>query len=251
MRTHPRFQIVVIAIYALVGSTTAHSQIETELRFLNLAYTCVVENWVGPRLVSRTRLFYDRGRFREETLNLRTGKMIGLTVYNHDGQGLPFSYYKLTPPEAGVSLDGIMYRLAKDDPAAYRRYLGLPKDARVVEGGRKPTDGLRRFEPNPYWKFRKVGKETIEGKECTVYEPGVPQGSRCKVWRGYVLEAEQIGQQASRRVRISKLKFVSKLSPSLFELLPGTVVKVPRDLKVHLPGNVKRVEYPGNGLVQR
>lgn len=44
--------------------------------------------------------------------------MIGLTVYNHDGQGLPFSYYKLTPPEAGVSLDGVMYRLAKDDPAA-------------------------------------------------------------------------------------------------------------------------------------
>lgn len=225
-------------------------QVETELKVLNLAYTCIGEEWHGDRLHSKTRVFYNRGRFREEYIDPRTGKTRSMTVYNHDGQGLPFYYYEFnaSPREAGVTSDGVMYRLAKSDPEAYRRRIGVPPGAKVVEGGRKPGAGLLQFEPHPYWKLRKVGTERVDGKLCDVYEPGTLPGQRTKVWRGYILESERHGANGVQRRRITGLKFVPRLDPKLFELLPGTIVKVPADLKVRLPKNVRRLEYPGNGI---
>lgn len=53
--------------------------------------------------------------------------------------------------------------------------------------------------------------------------------------------------QGETLLRITSLKFPRKLKASLFELPPGTAVKVPRDLRVRLPKNELPPTNPRQG----
>jgi len=127
---------------------------------------------------------------------------------------------------------------------------GTPKEWGAIVSGPQPIYRLERF--SGYSSARVVGKKVVDGKPCVVYEvtEGVVGGRSFlySVWRGYTLEMAK--PEGVTLLRITSLKFPKKLKASLFELPPGTTVKVPRDLRVRLLQNVTRIEYPGNGFAQ-
>lgn len=214
-----------------------------------IAYTCDVEVYANGRRLSLTHLFFDNGKFREERVDLRTGKPMSMTVYNRDGQHISFLYARMSPLLAGVDLPGIMYRLARDNPDEFYRREGFARAARVVVPEPEPSSALRSFKPHPSSGYYHAGTVLLNGQRCDLYKTtATERPESIKVWRGYIVEQST---RFDRSVRWSRIKFVPQIQPARFELLPGTTVKVPRDLHVRLPNNVKRIEYPGNGLVVR
>jgi hypothetical protein len=245
-----RMHTYVTALLGLccVGSLAPQAVAEIifkEAPGLDRAYTCVVEEQHGAR-VQKFRLFYDRGKYRTESLHPRTGKVYAFEVYNKDGQGIDFSY-TLSSHRAGVGLHGVMYGVTKRSPEAFNRWNGRPASTRTIMTPPYPPRGLQRYLPHPSNHYRAAGTGVVDGKPCTLYAPGDPQNyPTAKVWNGYVLE--KAWARSGLVIRWTNLKFVDRLPTSLFELPAGATVKVPKELHVRLPRNVKRVEYPGWGF---
>ncbi len=215
-----------------------------------IVYTCVVESRAPGGATKRVRLSYDRGSFREELLDSSPRSSVALRVYQRDGQGLAFYSFGLPPRFMGTDIEGIMYRLARDDPQAYARISRIPPGFTEIVAEPVPAIALQPFPPRgSKARYASAGVTTVDGKRCVVYERVTPEGQRGErlaVRGGYVQQVTIPGR--GWVFRISRLRSVRRLPRSLFEPPAGMQVKVPADLHVRLPAHVTRAEYPGNGF---
>ena len=137
-------------------------------------YICQTVTQVAGIIRACRRVTQDKGRYRSERLDPKTGRCTGMEVDNRDGQGTDFYYYgDLRKRLAGVDLDGIMFRLAKDNPRAYYERTRIPNGTATRVNEPTPAGGLRRFIPHPDSGYCKSDTAIVAGKKCDVYEPGV------------------------------------------------------------------------------
>lgn len=232
------------------------------------------------------RLWYDHGKFREETI--LPGGYQRIRLYNRDGQGIDFDY---DPQQkfASLGLAGVMHRLSAEQRIQWMKGQGprdrLPSISQLTrhpfpepEPQEVPWGMLGpMFSSSPReftlqgWQW--VGTEQVAGHQCSIYQTrqqskttvGEADGShrmalQQSMTRLWISAADQVILKREDTIKISgwpqirqsltilKLEVDPKIFADLFELPPGTRAKVAADLRVRLPRGVQREEYPGCGF---
>jgi len=232
------------------------------------------------------RLWYDHGKFREETI--LAGGYQRIRLYNRDGQGIDFDY----DPQrkfASLGLAGVMHRMSAEQRTQWAELLGSrdhpPTVSQIArrpfpepEAQEVPWGMMRATSPSrpggfllQGWQW--VGTDQVAGRPCSIYQThrqskttvNEADGSQrmavfqslARIWVSavdhLVLKREDTIKisgwpQIKQSLTILKLQIDPKIPPDLFELPPGTTAKVAADLRVRLPQGVQREEYPGCGF---
>lgn len=276
----PALLLTISAVLFVSGSSLIRAQqkptqVKLDVPTIPQAFQAEVEYVMG-NFIEHKKIYYDRGKWRVETLipgipGTKAKPFTKIELYDGDRPPVVWEYYPHAQT-AVATFETYRYTLSEEarrfGEAQTRKKYNIAKTLpgrRTIVANMMPPNAhpciLTRHDLESI--ARPTGRKAkIVGHTCEeiLAEWKLANGAKAvsRAWveprSGLVLIKEDGAVQSARSaapnfanlLRFKELKFVSKFSPSLFELPPGTTVVTPRSLAyVPLPRGVKRKPMQG------